>query len=137
MNNEQQIRATAEQDADPRIDLAVDRTILALVRTQLAWIRTIITLMTAGLAIDKGFAALHEARMVSGEAWVKNGHFAGLVMTSSGTLLIIIVTINYLMGMKTLNKMKGTKRKLYDPGLILSVLITLIGFLMLYFMFFG
>jgi putative membrane protein len=137
MNNEQQIRSEAEQDADPRIDLAVDRTILALVRTQLAWIRTIITLMTAGLAIDKGFAALHEARMVSGEAWVKNGHFAGLVMTSSGTLLIIIVTINYLMGMKTLNKMKGTKRKLYDPGLILSVLITLIGFLMLYFMFFG
>ena len=137
MNNEQQIRAAAEQDADPRIDLAVDRTILALIRTQLAWIRTIIGLMTAGLAIDKGFAALHEARMVSGEAWVKNGHFAGLVMTSSGTLLIIIVTINYLMGMKTLNKMKGTKRKLYDPGLILSVLITLIGFLMLYFMFFG
>ena len=137
MNNEQQIRSEAEQDADPRIDLAVDRTILALVRTQLAWIRTIITLMTAGLAIDKGFAALHEARMVSGEAWVKNGHFAGLVMTSSGTLLIIIVTINYLMGMKALNKMKGTKRKLYDPGLILSVLITLIGFLMLYFMFFG
>jgi len=137
MNNEQQIRSEAEQDADPRIDLAVDRTILALVRTQLAWIRTIITLMTAGLAIDKGFAALHEARMVSGEAWVKNGHFAGLVMTSSGTLLIIIVTINYLMGMKALNKMKGTKRKLYDPSLILSVLITLIGFLMLYFMVFG
>ena len=137
MNNEQQIRAAAEQDADPRIDLAVDRTILALIRTQLAWIRTIIGLMTAGLAIDKGFAALHEARMVSGEAWVKNGHFAGLVMTSSGTLLIIIVTINYLMGMKALNKMKGTKRKLYDPSLILSVLITLIGFLMLYFMFFG
>jgi len=137
MNNEQQIRAAAEQDADPRIDLAVDRTILALIRTQLAWIRTIIGLMTAGLAIDKGFAALHEARMVSGEAWVKNGHFAGLVMTSSGTLLIIIVTINYLMGMKALNKMKGTKRKLYDPSLILSVLITLIGFLMLYFMVFG
>lgn len=93
--------------------------------------------MTAGLAIDKGFAALHEARLVSGDAWIKNGHLAGLVMTISGTLLIILVTINYVMGLKTLNNMKGTKRKLFDPGLILSLLITAIGFLMLYFMFFG
>ena len=137
MNNEQQIRAAAEQDADPRIDLAVERTILALVRTQLAWIRTIITLMTAGLAIDKGFAALHEARLISGDAWIKNGHLAGLVMTISGTLMIIIATINYVMGLKALNEMKGTKRKLFDPGLILSLIITAIGILMLYFMFFG
>ena len=33
MNNEQQIRAAAEQEADPRIDLAVERTILAMMRT--------------------------------------------------------------------------------------------------------
>lgn len=134
MNNNVQIRVEAEQDADPRVDLAVERTILALVRTQLAWIRTIITLMTAGLAIDKGFAALHNARMVTGEAWVKNGHLAGLVMTISGTLLMILVTTNYVMGLKVLNNLKGTKRKRFDPGLILSVLITLTGFLMLYFM---
>jgi putative membrane protein len=137
MNNEQQIRAAAEQDADPRIDLAVERTILALVRTQLAWIRTIITLMTAGLAIDKGFAALHDARMVSGEALMKNGHLAGLLMTSSATLLIMIVTINYLRGMGALNKMKGKKTKLYDPGILLSLFIIVIGFLMLYFIVYG
>jgi len=137
MNNEQQIRATAEQDADPRIDLAVERTILALVRTQLAWIRTMITLMTAGLAIDKGFAALHEARLLSGEAWINNGHLAGLIMTITGTLMIILVTINYVMGIKALNNMKGTRRKLFDSGLILSLIIIAIGFLMLYFMFFG
>jgi uncharacterized membrane protein YidH (DUF202 family) len=137
MKDEQQIRADAEQNADPRIDLAVDRTIFALIRTQLAWIRTIIGLMTAGLAIDKGFAALHEARLIAGNAWVKNGHFAGMVMTCSGTLLIIIVTVNYIKGMGALNKMKGKQTKLYDPGLMLSLLITLIGFLMLYFMVFG
>ena len=134
MKDEQQIRAAAEQDADPRVDLAIDRTIFALVRTQLAWIRTVLTLMTAGLAIDKGFAALHDARMVSGEAWVKNGHFAGMVMTSSATLLIMIVTFNYIKGLGSLNKMKGKPTKLYDPGILLSIIITLIGFLMLYFM---
>lgn len=137
MTGEQQIRAAAEQDADPRIDLAVERTILALMRTQLAWIRSIITLMTAGLAIDKGFAALHEARMMSGDALMKNGHVAGVIMTSSATLLMMIVMVNYLKGMGALNNMKGKKTKLYDPGLILSLIITVVGFLMLYFMFFG
>ena len=88
-------------------------------------------------AIDKGFAALHDAHMVSGDARVNNGHFAGMLMTGSGTLLIIPVTINYIMGMKALKKMKGTRTELFDPGLILSLIITLIVFLMLYFMDFG
>jgi uncharacterized membrane protein YidH (DUF202 family) len=39
----QQLRKEAEQDADPRVDLAVERTEYALERTQLAWIRTVLS----------------------------------------------------------------------------------------------
>jgi putative membrane protein len=59
MEERQQIRVDAERDADPRIDLAVERTLLALERTQLAWVRTVMGMITAGIAIDKGFQALH------------------------------------------------------------------------------
>jgi hypothetical protein len=48
------IRQTAEQDADPRVDLAVQRTELAEDRTLLAWIRTSMALMGTGVAFDKG-----------------------------------------------------------------------------------
>lgn len=137
MNEDMQTRAKAEQDADPRIDLAVDRTTLALIRTLLAWVRTILSLMSGGLAIDKGFAALHEARLVSGTAILRNSHFAGLVMTGSGTLLIIIVLVNYVKSRRDLNSMKSQKRKLWDSGFILSLVILLIGLIMLYFMIFG
>jgi putative membrane protein len=132
-----QIRAEAEMDADPRVDLAVDRTTMALIRTLLAWVRTILSLMTAGLAIDKGFAALHEARLVSGSAILSNSHIAGLAMTGSGTLLIVIVMINYVKSRRDLDNMKSQKRKLYDAGFILSLIILLIGILMLFFMLFG
>lgn len=137
MNEDMQIRAQAEQDADPRMDLAVDRTTLALIRTLLAWVRTILSLMTGGLAIDKGFAALHEARLVSGTAILQNSHFAGLVMTGSGTLLITIVLFNYVKSRRDLNSMKSAKIKLWDTGFILSLIILFIGLMMLYFMIFG
>jgi putative membrane protein len=136
MSDEQQIRIQAERDADPRIDLAVERTMLALERTQLAWVRTIIGLITAGIAIDKGFEALHAARLVTGEAWVRNGHLAGLVMTISGTLLILISGVYYIKRLNELGRMLGKPRKLLDPGVILSLFITLVGFLVLYFMVF-
>jgi putative membrane protein len=136
MKSDIQIRAEAEQDADPRLDLAVDRTILALIRTLLAWVRTILSLMTAGLAIDKGFAALHQARMVSGTAILKNSHIVGLLLTGTGTLLTAIVLVNYVKSKKDLDNMKGQKHRLFDAGLILSLIILFIGTVMLYFMLF-
>jgi uncharacterized membrane protein YidH (DUF202 family) len=137
MKEEIQIRAEAEKDADPRVDLAVDRTILALIRTLLAWIRTLMALMTGGLAIDKGFAALHDARLISGTAILRNSHFAGLLMTGSGTLLTAIVLVNYVKSKRDLNNMKSHKRSIWDSGLVMSLVLIIIGFLMLNFMLFG
>lgn len=130
----QQIRAKAEQDADPRIDLAAERTILAMERTQLAWVRTVLGLITGGVAIDKGTAVLHEARIAAGAALVNNGHFAGLLLTITSTLLMMIATGIYINRMRELNKMRGIKIKLLAPATILSVFICLVGFLAIYFL---
>jgi uncharacterized membrane protein YidH (DUF202 family) len=54
MDSEKQKNIEAELKIDIRIDLAVERTELALERTHLAWIRTTFTIMTAGIAIEKG-----------------------------------------------------------------------------------
>jgi uncharacterized membrane protein YidH (DUF202 family) len=134
--NEQdhEIRTRAEQNADPRIDLAVERTSLAMERTQLAWVRTVMGFITAGIAIDKGTAALHEARLVSGVAWSENGHFAGLLLTITSTVLMIIVTAIYARRAKQLNQMRGIKEKMPAPAIILSVFMCLLGALAIYFL---
>jgi uncharacterized membrane protein YidH (DUF202 family) len=134
MKDEQQIREEAERDADPRIDLAIERTMLAWERTQLAWIRTVFGLIVAGIAMDRGFVALHEARLVTGDAWVKNGHLAGLIMTISGTVLMVIATTYYTKRMIELTRLMKKSRGVLDPGLILSLIITIVGILVIYFM---
>lgn len=45
-------------------ELAVKRTMWALERTQLAWIRTTFAFTSAGIAIDKGAMALQQANYV-------------------------------------------------------------------------
>jgi putative membrane protein len=134
MEDEQRIIVEAERDADPRIDLAVERTLLALERTQLAWVRTIIGMITAGIALDKGFAALHQARLLSGVAWEKNGHFGGLLLTIGGTSLMMLTTILYIQRMRDLNQLRGMKNKFPPPGVLISFFVSMIGALAIYFL---
>jgi putative membrane protein len=132
MNNDKQTKTEPQQD--PRTYLAIERTMLAHDRTQLAWIRTIIGMMTAGLAIDKGFSALHQARLVTGEAWAKNGHFAGMFLTISGVVLILLTGFYYVKSTKQLSTMKGKKMQILNPVIILSLLVLIVGILALFFM---
>jgi len=131
-DRQQQIRAEAERDADPRIDLAVERTLLAIERTQLAWVRTVIGMITAGIAIDRGTAALHQARLLSGVAWEKNGHFAGLLLTIGGTLLLALVTIIFILRIRELNHIRSLKSIFPSPGVLISVFICFVGALAIY-----
>ena len=128
MKDEQIIRKEAERDVDPRVDLAVERTMLALERTQLAWVRTVITLITAGIAIDK----VHLARIIAGIAWQKNAHFAGLLLTSAGTVLITLTTILYIIRIRELTLVRGRSNKIPNPGTLISIFIILIGVLAIY-----
>ena len=134
MENEQIIKPNAEQADDPRIEVALERTQLAYERTQLAWIRTVLALITAGIAIDKGTEALHEARIAMGEALVKDGHISGLLLTISGTAMMALAAGIYFRRMKELNQMRGIRRKLPYPVFILSVIISLFGALVIFFL---
>jgi putative membrane protein len=132
---DQQIRAKAEKDVDPRTDLAVERTLLALERTHLAWIRTMISLILAGFAIDKGFELLHKYRVETGEAISKNGHLAGMILTISGISLLLLETIFYIKRSTELSILRTGKRKSFlAPDFILAAVIICIGFLLIYFM---
>ena len=124
----------AEKAADPRIHLAVERTELALERTHLAWIRTTFSIMTAGIAIDKGFAYIHEQRVQKDMAMVQNAHFVGLFLTSFGTILLLVETLQFVKRSKQLALMKMRKAYIITASSTLGILVLLLGFLLVYLM---
>jgi putative membrane protein len=128
MKDEQAFRKEAETDADPRFDLAIERTMLAMERTQLAWVRTVITLITARIAIDK----VHLARIIAGIAWQKDAHMAGLLLTSAGTALMTFATALYILRMRELTLVRGKRNYLLRPGTLISVFIIVISALAVY-----
>jgi uncharacterized membrane protein YidH (DUF202 family) len=134
MTNELLTQAMDEKNADPRIDVAIERTLLAVERTQLAWTRTVLALLTSGIAIDKGFAALHEARILEGVAWEKNGHFAGLLLTAGGTFLGTFAAIILYLRIRKLNAMLTKPNTFPSPGTVLSFFICIVGVLAIYFL---
>jgi len=131
---DQLTRTLEEHTVDPRLDLAIERTTLALERTQLAWVRTVIGFITSGFAIDKGTAVLHEARLVSGVAWARNGHFAGLLLTITATALMILVTIFYFRRIGQLNRMREFREIQPAPTTLLSIFVCVVGGITIYFL---
>lgn len=129
-----QTRKHAEADADPRVDLAVERTELAMERTQLAWARTVLTFITGGIAIDKGTEALHDARLFAGDALVKSGHVTGMFLSVTSTTLMVLTTIIYARRKAELNQMRGLKTKMPSPTTLLSIVVCILGSLAIYFM---
>ena len=125
--NAQCIRSSAEQAADPRVDLAVLRTELALDRTQLAWVRTAFTFITAGLAIDKGAVALHEARVLAGTNWIAGSHAVGTTLTAASTVFLLIASILYFRQARTLARIKGVDPPWLPLALLMSLLVVLLG----------
>lgn len=125
--NAQAIRTSAEEEADPRVDLAVLRTELALDRTQLAWVRTAFTCITAGIAIDKGAEALHKARMVAGTNWVTGSHIVGVGLAAASTLFLLIASVVYLQHVRGLARCKGVAPPRMPAALALSLLVVLLG----------
>lgn len=134
MNKENQDQKMASDTDDPRVDLAVERTMLAMERTLLAWVRTVMGLITGGVAIDKGTAAIHDARLAAGVALMKNGHLAGLTLTIVGTVLMFVVTIVYIRRIRELKQMVSVKARFPEPGIMLAIFICILGILAVYFL---
>ncbi|HEY2787254.1 MAG TPA: DUF202 domain-containing protein [Fimbriiglobus sp.] len=105
-------------------DLARRRTELALERTQLAWVRTAFTLITAGIAFDKGGRALYEARLMQSRNWYEGGHILGVGLSalSAGFL-------TWTLGVFVVRSRELTAGRLgLAPVQILSAFVSLLGF---------
>lgn len=124
-------RREAEQDADPRVDLAVERTELALERTQLAWVRTVFGLYTAGIALDKGLEALHQARILRGNNWVNTGHGGGVTLALLGAVLSTLTTVIFVRRARELSRIKRAHPTFILPAAWLSAIAALLGGLLL------
>jgi len=123
----EQLRKEEKKDADVVVHLAAERTELAWERTQLAWIRTTLAFIGSGIALDKGMEAIHRNRLESGSAIVQNAHAIGIVLSTGGTILLLIVTLFYMKRVRKLGILKGIKPVLIPAGAISSFLIVLLG----------
>ena len=124
----QSVRQTdPEQIIDLRTKLSVEGTELAWERTQLAWIRTTITFLASGIGLDKGVEAMRKTRIESGDALFQNAHIIGIVLSITGTLLMLMTTWLYLRRTRRLASMKGAKPFWFPPGAIASILIIILG----------
>lgn len=130
--NETRVTANEGDKIDPTVRLAIERTELALERTHLAWVRTVIGLITSGFAIDQLVEAFRQKKLIAGEAVVRQAHIAGLILTISGTILLVVAVYYYQKRRKELVKERHGLLSRVPPALVLSALIFLMGLALIY-----
>lgn len=124
---DEQVAEVAEVELDVAVELSFLRTELASDRTLLAWIRTALTLMAAGIAYDKGFRLLHDERLAAGTALVRSANFAGVLVSAASTVLLAVATVRHMMIARSL---AGARRRGAGgavPTLLAAVLVILLG----------
>lgn len=127
----------SEIETDPRVDLAVERTALALERTHLAWIRMMFNMITSGLAIDKGLEIIVDQKLISHKSLIglaNTGHIIGIILTASGTLLLVAETLQFEKRSKQLATIKKEKNSIFTTTLFLSILVMFVGLALIYVM---
>ena len=91
-----------ELDHDRKRRFAYETTFLAHERTQLAWLRTGLSMISFGFAIAKIFEYLHE-KHGKDEPWL-GARTVGLLMISLGVVSLISATFQHMLSMKRLRK---------------------------------
>lgn len=117
-----------------QVMLAVERTKLAVKRTHLSWIRTMFTLMTSGIAIDKGLEFIHDRRLLKNATVLESGHIIGIFMTATGVLLLLFETIQFVKRNRYLAGMENSTFSVFSMYVILSAAVMFIGLTLIFLM---
>ncbi|PWU03032.1 MAG: hypothetical protein C5B52_04180 [Bacteroidetes bacterium] len=112
---------------DPRVDLAVERTLLSWERTQLAWIRTVLALVAGGIGLDKGLEVIHEQRLIKQTALVQSAQAIGISLSIIASVTIIFSTIFFVIRVRTLSKMTKIKTVWLFGTVFISLLIIILA----------
>lgn len=107
--------------------LAAERTDLALETTQLAWIRTTITIMAIGIAISKGSETLFNTQVIKKEAIVTNANITGISLTIAATIMLTVITFYFIIRRRQLARTRGAYSFGLIPVLLISIFIILAG----------
>jgi putative membrane protein len=111
--------------ADPRVQLAFERTFLAYERTRIAWVRTALALISFGFAIAKVLQYLREQQ---GEiATLISPRAVGLVMIAIGLISLILADWQERRALKALRE-RCPQLPAPIAGVV-AVLIALLGIL--------
>lgn len=124
--NEQVVEA-AEVELDTALELAFTRTELTSDNTLLAWVRTALAMMAAGIAYDKAMLLLHEERVAAGTAWVRSANFAGILVTGISVVLLVIATVRHLRIARSLAEARRKGIGGSATSLLAAILVILMG----------
>lgn len=122
--------ATTQLDPPTRsthtaMSLAATRTRMAADRTMMAWIRTALSLFSFGFTIYKVLQAFEEAGRVLPGSNINTPRVVGLFLTGTGTLALLMGTIQYVMCLHELAP--GVRFPLARPPLLMAVLMSIGG----------
>jgi len=125
--NTEVIQKPAASPADPRVQLAFERTFLAYERTRIAWVRTALALISFGFGIAKFFQYVREQKGPT--ATVLTPREVGLVMIIIGLVGLILAHLQERRALKSLRE-RCPDLPVPISG-VMAVLIILLGILAL------
>lgn len=113
----------AEPEKDPRVYFALERTLLA-------WIRTGLALMGFGFVVARFGIFLRELRYTAGVVVPRSSGFsgwAGTALVLMGVAVQIVSLVRYVQTVRQLNAGSEVAGKPSKTGLALSAMLALIG----------
>jgi len=112
--------------AEDRTELAVQRTVMAADRSLMAWVRTGLSMISFGFTIYRLLQAFQDGGEILPRANTPRN--LGLFLTGLGTCALLAGTVEYFQTLKDLRALYA--RRILRPAFVMALLMTLAGLFM-------